>query len=121
MRKMKVLKNQDKVSRLVAGQFNAQALKAKIHIKFKSTYCDYRIPSADLYVHFLLYLCDKFEDEKSLCNNNVDKFDMILVVEVMYVGFRVCAEGVLEEKLKSLNEDGKEICYIRNLEVTSGA
>ena len=46
---------------------------------------------------------------------------MILVFEVMYVGFRVCAEGVLEEKLKSLNEDGKEKCYIRNLEVTSGA
>ena len=56
-----------------------------------------------------------------MCNNNVDKFDMILVFEVMYVGFRVCAEGVLEEKLKSLNEDGKEKCYIRNLEVTSGA
>ena len=35
---------------------------------------------------------------------------MILVFEVMYVGFRVCAEGVLEEKLKSLNEDGKEKC-----------
>ena len=46
---------------------------------------------------------------------------MILVFEVMYVGFRVCAEGVLEEKLKSLNKDGKERCYIRNLEVTSGA
>ena len=46
---------------------------------------------------------------------------MILVFEVMYVGFHVCAEGFLEEKLKSLNKDGKEICYIRNLEVTSGA
>ena len=72
-------------------------------------------------MHFLLYLRDKFEDENSSCTNNVDKFDMILVFEVMYVGFRVCAEGVLEAKLKSLNEDGKERCYIRNSEITSGA
>ena len=120
MRKMKVLQNLDKVNRVVAGQFNAQALQAKFTSNLNQ-HSNYRIPSADLYVHFLLYLCDKFEDKKSLCNNNVDKFDMILVFEVMYVGFRVCAEGVLEEKLKSLNEDGKEKCYIRNLEVTSGA